>query len=191
MKNALIENFNCHFQTNYDGQIDINDLVVNEIEFEGRNTGGRILIQDIKSDRIFTTNFDNSGVITLSSLLNITNQAVIHLYNTNHLGIVNLYDIDFYLFDVIIDNSNIQDIVPSNVKWCESIETEINLINDPNIKSDASDLKEAYRQLKNVMIKSNNKPEELRFHSLEMTNYRQQLKDDQEHKLDRLILFVE
>ncbi len=177
-----IERFNISFNPEFSGSINLSQIGVGVLHLSGFNKSCDINLFQIFIREINFAAFTNTGYIKATSL-EILSSSKLHLYESV-LGITELFDINFNLFnDIVIINSSIKDIVPVNVTWCEKIKTGVE-----KEKTNFFQLREIYRQLKNVTITNNDKVEELRFHKLEMQAYHGQLQVEKDKLEDKFIM---
>lgn len=114
--------------------------------------------------------FNNNGVLKFTD---ISGWLRLEISNSD-LGKTSLYNVDFSLFDLVfLHNSNIQDILYLNVKWCKKLRSPY-------------EVREVYRQVKTLAIRQNDKPTEIRFHALEMAELRN---SDYLSKNDKFVLW--
>lgn len=126
-------------------------------------------------------NLINNGTIKLSSPTFLNTSAITII--ESDMGKAVLFGADFnQVKNFSIGKVNLNDIVYSGITWCKSINTY------PDKPMSFAQLREIYKQLKNVTIKQNDKPEELRFHALEMRNYKQEMKSVKKRWNDKIIL---
>lgn len=181
-KICVIEELNIYANAQFKGLLLFSGLNIGSLSLEEDNTSGRIVLKDLKVNLIKIWHFTNTGTLSFS---NIEPRAgtILHCSNSN-LGKCEIYDVDFGLFDkVIIQSSNIQDIIPTNVTWCKDITTYF------FTPTEYKEIREVYRQLKNVMIRQNDKVQELVYHKLEMNALLRQLKQQGANWPDRFILW--
>ncbi len=166
---SYISNLSIRCEFDFTGELLFHVLKIDTISLSGYNKG-RINFQTVSTGNINCQHFVNLGFMNVSSLKTEL-PGRLYLYNSN-LGKCEIFNVDFSFFDspIIIDSS-IQDIVPTNVTWCNEIQA--NIIKD---NSSPLHLRESYRQLKNIMIKNNDKIEELKYYNLEMEAYHSHLK---------------
>lgn len=177
-----IERFSIFFNPEFTGSINLYKISVGLLYLNGFNKSCNINLFEVIIREINCALFTNTGYIKVTSL-ELQASSKLHLYESV-LGMTELFNINFNLFnDIIIINSSIKDIVPINVTWCEKIKTGVE-----NEKVNYFQLREIYRQLKNVMIGNNDKVEELRFHKLEMQAYHRQLQDEKDKLEDKFIM---
>ncbi len=166
----------------FSGIIVLYKTLIDTLSITGFNKNGRLLFQDIKLGIVSFSQFSNSGFLNASKIETQTNNSIIQLFESN-LGNAELFDIDFTKFkSVKICNSNIQDIVPTNISWCNNVETNIFGGNVSN-----NHLRETFRQLKTIMVKIGDKVEELKYYGLEMDAYSKYLKIEKKNWEDRVI----
>jgi hypothetical protein len=166
----------------FSGSLILLGPVVNVLGLSGFNKSGRLIFQDLKVRLISCGQLINTGLITVS---NITTDlySIIQVHRSN-LGKCEIFDVNFAAFKSIkIDNSNIQEIIATNVTWCEKIESD--LFGNNKLPH----LRETYRQLKNVVMRQNDKVQELKYHELEMTAYLKQIKKEKGNFYDWFIIW--
>ena len=88
---------------------------------------------------------------------------------------------------VTIINSNLINLITSNVKWFKKID---NPNDEKNQEFITSNSKEVYRQLKHSLEKQGSKIDALKFKTLEMKEYKKELAIKKSSKSDRIILWL-
>jgi uncharacterized protein YjbI with pentapeptide repeats len=181
--NPLIKSILLEAHSQFSGSIIIADIGIESLTLEGDNNLGRLFFQNLTLTNAEAVRFTNNSICSFSTIH--INSGTLKLLRSN-LGSCQLYDVDFTNFKtIIIDNSIIQDIVSANVSWCTNIQSTA----QPGTKS-FQHARETYRQLKNVMIRQNDKVMELEYHKKEMDNYRSSIKGVKEKWADRFILWT-
>lgn len=182
-ESAYIKGLFCNCDSEYSGMMLIYGPEIDILTLNGYNKSGRLMFQDLTVGNLTGSQFTNAGMLSLANIKGKL-PLMINLYRSN-LGKCELYDIDFTTFTCIkIDNSNLQEIVPTNIQWCSKIESSLTGLN----RNDH--LRETYRQLKNVMIRQNDKVMELSYHRLEMDKYLESIFKKKGYRADRFILWT-
>jgi hypothetical protein len=177
---ASINLLHYNADSEFTGCIILHTIEFNSVNLAGFNKSGRIIVQDCMANILNILQFTNTGLVSVS---NLKTEAGMLMMLRSNMGKCELFDIDFTSFNTIsIDNSNIQEIIPTNITWCRNIESNIGSFR----KHDH--LRETYRQLKNVMIRQNDKVQELMYHELEMDNYLKSIAGRKGHRADRFII---
>ncbi len=167
----------------FSGSFTFFSISIEDLSLYGVNRSGRILFQENTVGSVNASYFTNLGYLILSSP-RIESPYRLFLHECN-MGKTEVYNIDFNKFlEIKVSNTNLQDIIAANIKWCNKVVTEV-MSQDVN----HSKLREVYRQLRNVMLRNNDKIEELKFHKLEMNSYYEELKTRRGYFPERFILF--
>ena len=179
---SVIKQFNLGISSSLEGSISINGFNIEKLLIRGK--ADKILLDFVDNNfkDIVINNLINGGSIKFSNV-NFLDDATITIIESD-LGKAVLFGIDFDQVKAFsIGTVNLNDVVYSGIKWCKRI------ITMPEKPMSFAQLRETYKQLKNVTAKQNDKPEELRFHSLEMRSYKQELKSISKRWNDKIILY--
>ncbi len=169
---------------NFNYSIVIKKITILVLKIDGFNESGKILLSDISAENVIIENFVNNGYVVANNISSKSNSQMLAVQNSN-LGRFEIYNINFEQFDTVnIIDSYIADVVSSNIKWCKS-----NALTKVS-GNDHLNSRESFRQLKNIMIKTNNKPDELRFFGYEMRAYHNELKKSKGRRDEKFILWT-
>ncbi|WP_294678301.1 hypothetical protein [uncultured Fluviicola sp.] len=178
-KNTIDKLF-IEFNSNHKTDFLLRNLSVNYFQVHGELKDATFSMNDIKLKTGIFKYFSNQGNILLNSIYPQSKTSIIVLKGVN-LGRAIISSTNFSLFDKIqISNSNLVDIVPVNVEWCDS-----KVMKSAN---SLSDRKETYRQLKIVAEKNSDVSMKLLFHKYEMRAYLKILKVQKGKTSDKFIL---
>ena len=171
-------------EPDFTGEVLFHSLLINTISLSGYNKSGRINFQSVTVGSVNCQHFTNLGFMSVYSL-KVQLPAIMYLYNSS-FGKCEIFDINFKLFNsIVISNSGIQEILATNIVWCE--EVQANVIESTNSLT-LTHQRESYRQLKNIMIRNNDKVEELKYHALEMDTYHKYLKNKRGNFEEKFII---
>lgn len=178
---GTIEILKINSDLGYDGKLTFYLITIEELSLKGFNKEGQLFFQSIIFKDVNLFRFTNNGIFKISSPRFISNASL--SISESNLGKCELFNVDFNrIKKVNIENSNIQDIVPVNVKLCSRIISDESGLN--------SNLREVHRQLKNVMINNNDKIGELYYHGLEMDSYFDELNKIDGSRSEKFILYT-
>lgn len=176
---SMISDLDIYCADNFSGSIIIEQIDIEKFSVRGSNIGAKLILRSCTVCQVFINSLVNRGYFLATNIKVLKNSALYVL--DSNLGKLEVFNLNFRQFDIVnIKDSQIEDIVSSNIIWCEKIVTKYN----------SSDLRENYRQLKNIMIKSNNKPEEIKFWGLEMNAYYKLLRASSGNWDDKFILWT-
>ncbi len=163
------------------GKVELAWLNIESFRLKGELNNSELSINESFLKHIYILNFVNNGTLKVSTILKNSTQ---YLYmNDSNIGKAELFNIDFAIMNVQVANSTIQHVIPTNIKWCNNVFSG-------TLSGQSLSTSEIYRQLKNLMIVSNNRPEELKFYSLEMDAYKQHIATEKGNWGDKFILWA-
>jgi hypothetical protein len=175
-----IEELNIHTDVAFSGAIHIYDSAIQTLAVGGKLNKAAMDFSRVTVSLVKLQQFINTGIVKFSVIKMLSDSNLI--IDETELGDAMLFGIDFQQFrSICILNSNLSRIVYAGITWCPNISS--------NDSMSFSQLRETYKQLKNVAIKQNDKPEELKFHSLEMVSYAKELSTDRRRIGDKFILW--
>ncbi|WP_276484727.1 hypothetical protein [Paraflavitalea pollutisoli] len=167
----------------FKGSVLVAGLKLGTLSLHGHNTSGRITFQQLLVGLVNIGQFTNTGILSFANIEPDPFTGTIQCHRSN-LGKCEIYDVNFALFrQITIDNTNIQDIITTNITWCRNVRSAL-------IGIDAqAHLRENYRQLKNIMIRQNDKVQELAYHRQEMNALLLAMRFNRGNRFDRFIIW--
>jgi len=182
--NIARTSFSYLADSQFKGLLLITGFTIGTLTLNGHNNTGRLMFQQLKVGLVSISQFTNSGLISFSNITPEEFSSVILCHRSN-LGKCEIYDVNFAQFkEVVIDNTNVQDIITTNITWCRSIRSVLSGIDKQ------AHLRENYRQLKNVMIRQNDKVQELAYYRQEMNALLKTLHIEGSNRADRFIIWT-
>lgn len=164
--------------SNYQTEYLIRNITIKHFQLTGESKSS-IRINAIKLKLGLWDNFSNQGILKLDSISPMDDKSLLVIKDST-LGKSEINNISFPSFHrIILNNSNVIDIIPVNVTWCVSNQLESDSIQT---------LKENYRQLKIVGSKNDDVSQKLFFEKLEMHTLLKQLRKEKKSLFNRLIL---
>ena len=172
------------------GELIFSHLKVDEILITGTNNNAQITLYKIETGLLYLKDFANYSTLQLHKINPLNKDSTIIFYNSI-LGATNLFSINFKKFHrLIIENSQVVDIVPTNIIWPKQIYVSQRLKSKGNYR----ELRENYRQLKQAMKKQGDAVQALRFESKEWGAHMNYLKSNypglRNHFGDKFILWT-
>lgn len=181
-RECKIDSFFVFADAQFKGLLLVAGIEIGLLGLSEDNISARLSFKDLKVHSVKLEHFTNRGVLSFSNI-QPQSRARFRCSNSN-LGKCEIYDVNFGAFHrITIENASIQDIIPTNVTWCSDEITHF--LGRQGSKND----REVYRQLKNVMIRQNDKVQELLYHKAEMNAVLFQLKEEGSNWSDRFILW--
>ncbi len=166
--NAFINELDIYCPNKFSSDIYIQKISIDKVTVTGSNVSGRIFFRNNSLTEIAIENFVNDGYLLFNNISTKPGSSII-VKNSN-LGKAEIFNVDFTECSSIqIEDAHIENIISSNVTWCNRLK-----MNKKDLRT-IRYTREAYRQIKNIMIKSNNKPEEIKFWGYEMDAYTREL----------------
>jgi len=148
------------------------NLSIDKISISGINSNSNILFKNISSLHIYLENLTNNSDLNFSSIRGLDNSEF--LIENSDLGTIRLNDVDFNSFNnVTIKNSAIYRIVTSNVNWFEDLQLNVEGKTEIEVYRNK---REVYRQLKHALKINGNHIDSLKFYSLELKAFNDELK---------------
>ncbi len=190
--NLTIDDFTLDFSNRLEGSIYLNSCNLLKTELSGDNYKGNVVFNHCNFNSLSFDFFYNYSSISIISAKSFGSQSEISVTHSN-LGKSQFFNVFFNSFEKIaIYHSIVTEITSANVKWFEPHKL------NPTIKSEQGDFtnkREIFRQLKYALQNQGDRIESLRFKSLEMKAYKQELLSSQKwyKKLfnnDRFILWI-
>ena len=143
--------------------------------------GGSIFINNLQAETAVCDYFFNQGDLKLSTFGPLNGESTLAVKNSS-LGNAQINNCNFFDFKrVAMSGSSILDIVPVNVLWC----THKNIL-DTNTEV----LKENYRQLKLIAVKSEDIDNKLLFEKQEMHTFLKIISRSKGKVIDKFILYT-
>lgn len=161
------------FQLNHlsTGSFICQNLSIDKISISGVNSNSNILFKNISSRHIHLENLTNNSDLNFSSIRGLDNSEF--LIENSDLGAIRLNDVDFNSFNnVTIKNSAIYRIVTSNVNWFEDLQLNVEGKTEIEVYRNK---REIYRQLKHALKSNGNHIDSLKFYSLELKAFNDEL----------------
>lgn len=181
--NPIIEELNFFCSLESTSRFYLKNIMISLFELSGTNLKGKIFIKDVGCKNITVTNFINYGMVSVNNIYAADNYSSLIIQDSN-IGNAEVYKTMFAGFKIIeVRDSIIENIITSNIKWCDKVE-------NGNVITRPEDLREIYRQLKNVMVRTRNKPEELKFYSYEMDAYYEELSKSSGRIDEKFIIYT-
>ncbi|MBD78527.1 MAG: hypothetical protein CL840_06385 [Crocinitomicaceae bacterium] len=174
--NSVFLEFNSNFKTDFL----LRNLRVKYFQIHGELKDATLSLNNITLQTGILKYFSNNGNVLINSLIPESNSSILVLKGVN-LGQALISSTSFTKFSKIqVSNSNLVDIVPVNIEWCQS----------ESLKSSNSldERKETYRQLKQVASKNSDTSTKLLYHKYEMRAYLKILKKQKGKFIDKFIL---
>lgn len=165
--------------SNYRTDYLIRSFKANKLQIIGELKDSILSINNCEINQGIIQHFINQGTLLFNNIKCLSDKSVLVIKDCL-LGKAQINNTDFTTFKkVIFSSSNILELVPVNIQWC----------NDSKLESkDIPSLKENYRQLKIVATKNDDLEAKLFFHRLEMKTLMQLHKLNKTKYNDRIIL---
>jgi hypothetical protein len=176
----IIDKLFIEFNSNFKTDFLLRNLRVKYIQINGELKDSTLSLNNIRLQVGILKYFSNQGNVLINTLVPESDSSILVLKGVN-LGHSVISSTSFSSFSKIqISNSNLVDIVPVNIEWCES--RTLKTTNSLN------DRKETYRQLKLVGSKNSDISTKLLFHKYEMRAYLKTLKKQKGKFIDKFVL---
>ena len=170
--NETIKELTINCSQQLSGDIYFNSCSISKTIISGDNYNANIVFNHCKFNNFSFENFYNYSTLSIISAKSDGENSELSIQNSS-LGTSNFFNTLFNSFNKInIYNSVLTDIVTVNVKWFD--DDNLN-IKEKEIPSDYTQKKEIYRQIKFVLERQGDKISSLKFKSLEMKAYKNEL----------------
>ncbi len=210
----LIESINIKSSTRLKGDLLFNSLDVNVFKFSGINQNATIKLNAVFVNRLWFDNFSNYSKIIFNNVRASTSEwfneiknrgktvlsKVDSLFQLEHtdLGSCKFWGFNFDSFKTLsFNNVVLSSCEFQSISWFESSklgrynsdQTKLLLVSEHNrvsIIKDYKNRREIYRQLKQVLFSQGDTIQALKFKSLEMEQYHEQIKLEKPlHEIDK------
>jgi len=177
-----IERLAISSQSACSGRLSFNQVVVDDLFLIGRIDKLTVDFLDCEFNTIVIEELVNTGTLKFSSpIFKPASSIAIHKAD---MGKTAIFGVNFNQVNTFnISKANLNDLICAGVEWCNGISSKV------GSQMSFAQLRETYKQIKNVNAKQNDKPEELKFYSLEMIAYSEELGLTKGHCGDKIILW--
>lgn len=184
-----IKSLNLHINEQFKGNVSLKNLSIGTIQMVGELVDATLQFTMLYINNLKVKNFYNRGSLKSHSILFVVGSE--NLFDLDRPGIechnsdfgkATLFNIDFSnVIGINISNTDISKVSSSNVIWCDKIDSSSGFPLPPSLRV-------LYNQLKNLAKGQNDKPNELKYQSLEMRSYLQSLGNSNGRLNDKFIL---
>lgn len=192
-----VENFLISETADKLGNIQLQNISINELTIRGVNNSGTYLFYKIKCNLISILNFTNNSQVRFFQVEPIDKQKTFFHILFSNLNKTEFIDIDFSKFNFLnIKDSVIIDSLFVGCKWGTTISSfdigsgYLNNATKEKLKEQSVGIKEVYRQLRYAMSKHSDKINETAFYAKEMNLHNRLLPLTFNTFWDKLILYL-